>query len=162
MYQLHKLHLPSDPDMRTTLHRLYALRPPWPWLTRSAVVACLSLALILTACHSSSPRQEQDALAVQPLELWYTEPAADWLGALPVGNGRLGAMVHGGVEREVLQLNEDTVWAGGPQNNVDPSLKPYLEQITELVFANRHEEAQAFANESTDEHTSELQSRCTI
>src|SRR5690625_6611993 len=56
-------------------------------------------------------------------------------------------MVHGGVEREVLQLNEDTVWAGGPQNNVDPSLKPYLEQITELVFANRHEEAQAFANE---------------
>lgn len=133
--------------MLTTLHRLYALRPRWPWLTRSAVVACLSLALILTACQSSSPRQEQDALAVQPLELWYTEPAADWLGALPVGNGRLGAMVHGGVEREVLQLNEDTVWAGGPQNNVDPSLKPYLEQITELVFANRHEEAQAFANE---------------
>src|SRR5690625_7152616 len=56
-------------------------------------------------------------------------------------------MVHGGVVLEVLQLNEDTVWAGGPQNNVDPSLKPYLEQITELVFANRHEEAQAFANE---------------
>src|SRR5690625_3296765 len=129
--------------MLTTLHRLYALRPPWPWLSRSAVVAGRSLALILTACQSSGPRHAQDALAGQPRELWDTEPAADWLGALPVGNGRLGAMVHGGVEREVLQLNEDTVWAGGPQHNVDPSLKPYLEQITELVFANRHEEAQA-------------------
>src|SRR5690625_7646654 len=98
MYQLHKLHQPRDPDMLTTLHRLYALRPPWPWLTRSAGVACLTLALILTACQSSSPRQVQDALAVPPLDLWYTEPAADWLGALAVGKGRMGARVHGGVD----------------------------------------------------------------
>src|SRR6202163_2144406 len=48
------------------------------------------------------------------LTLWYKQPAAIWTDALPVGNGRLGAMVFGGVEIERLQLNEDTLWAGGP------------------------------------------------
>jgi len=47
-------------------------------------------------------------------KLWYTEPAADWLEALPIGNGRLGAMVFGDVENEQLQLNEESVWAGPP------------------------------------------------
>src|SRR5690625_6675414 len=78
--------------------------------------------------------------------LWYTEPAADWLGALPVGNGRLGAMVHGGVEREVLQLNEDTVWAGGPRNNLAPRLRRYREQIPGLGLANGQEKARPFAS----------------
>ena len=48
------------------------------------------------------------------LTLWYTQPAAEWTQALPIGNGRLGAMVYGGVEQEHLQLNEDTLWSGGP------------------------------------------------
>ncbi|MDQ2077811.1 glycoside hydrolase family 95 protein [Marinimicrobium sp. ABcell2] len=115
------------------------------WLGR--LLACLTLGL-LAACQSNTTPKDEVALAdAQPLELWYAEPADDWHAALPVGNGRLGAMVYGGVERERLQLNDDTVWAGGPQNNVTPSIKPHLERITELVFANRHEEAQALANE---------------
>lgn len=62
-----------------------------------------------------------------PLVLWYDKPAAVWTEALPVGNGRLGAMVFGGVENELLQLNEATLWTGGPvQNNVNPESKNYL------------------------------------
>ena len=45
-------------------------------------------------------------------ELWYTKPAENWDEALPVGNGRLGAMVFGGTSRETLQLNEDSIWSG--------------------------------------------------
>src|SRR5919197_3128324 len=56
------------------------------------------------------------------LRLWYDEPAGtDWLRALPIGNGRLGAMVFGNVETETLQLNEDTVWAGGPYDSSNPA-----------------------------------------
>ena len=49
------------------------------------------------------------------LTFWYRRPAQQWVEALPVGNGRLGAMVFGGIERERLQLNEDTLWPGGPR-----------------------------------------------
>ena len=56
----------------------------------------------------------------QPLKLWYRQPAEAWTEALPVGNGRLGAMVFGGVARERLQLNEDTLWAGGPYDPAQP------------------------------------------
>ena len=56
-----------------------------------------------------------------PLALWYRSPAQDWLEALPLGNGRLAAMVYGGVEAERLQLNEGTVWAGGPYTPANPA-----------------------------------------
>ena len=54
-------------------------------------------------------------------KLWYTAPASAWTHALPVGNGRLGAMVFGGTGRERLQLNEDTLWAGGPYDPTNPA-----------------------------------------
>ena len=64
-----------------------------------------SLVLFLIPCCAS---------AQQDLKLWYNKPAAVWTEALPVGNGRLGAMVFGGVEEELIQLNESTLWSGGP------------------------------------------------
>ena len=54
------------------------------------------------------------------LRLWYERPAAEWVEALPIGNGRLGAMVFGGVARERLQINEDTLWSGGPYSPAQP------------------------------------------
>ena len=69
------------------------------------------------------------------LRLWYPDPAADWLEALPIGNGRLGAMVFGGTDREQLQLNEDTVWAGGPYDQANPEGLSHLEEIRRRVFA---------------------------
>lgn len=62
--------------------------------------------------------------ASRTLKLWYDEPASRWEEALPLGNGRLGVMVYGGSGREELQLNEETIWAGGPHNNVSPEALP--------------------------------------
>lgn len=81
------------------------------------------------------------------LELWYRHPAREWTEALPVGNGRLGAMVHGGVGREDVQLNEATLWSGGPYQPINPSAAPNLAEVRSLIFAGRYAEAQALANE---------------
>jgi len=70
-----------------------------------------------------------------PLTLWYTQPATTWTEALPVGNGRLGAMVFGGVTTERLQLNEDTLWSGHPKDCDNPAALPYLPLVREAVFA---------------------------
>jgi hypothetical protein len=58
--------------------------------------------------------REQWIQTPDELKLWYRGPASEWVEALPIGNGKLGAMVFGGIERERLQLNEDTLWSGGP------------------------------------------------
>ncbi|WP_234306750.1 glycosyl hydrolase family 95 catalytic domain-containing protein [Streptomyces sp. NRRL F-2890] len=70
-----------------------------------------------------------------PYVLWYPRPADEWLRALPVGNGRLGAMVYGGTDTEELQLSEDTVWAGGPHGYDNPGAATALPEARRLVFA---------------------------
>jgi alpha-L-fucosidase 2 len=81
------------------------------------------------------------------LDLWYRGPAKEWTEALPIGNGRLGAMVFGDAARERLQLNEDTFWAGGPYQPVNPAALPHLEEVRALIFAGRHAAAEALANQ---------------
>ena len=80
------------------------------------------------------------------LRLWYDAPATAWTEALPVGNGRLGAMVFGGIARERLQLNEDTLWAGGPYSPVNPEARAHLDEVRALLFAGKYAEAEALAN----------------
>ena len=80
------------------------------------------------------------------LKLWYRHPAARWTEALPVGNGRLGAMIFGGARRELIQLNESTLWAGGPYSPVNPEALPNLAKVRELIFAGRYAEAEEEAN----------------
>ncbi|HVZ96461.1 MAG TPA: glycoside hydrolase family 95 protein [Chitinophagaceae bacterium] len=76
------------------------------------------------------------------MRLWYKEPAAVWTEALPVGNGRLGAMVFGGVQKELLQLNEATLWTGGPvAHNINPEAKKYLPLVREALFKNEYDSA---------------------
>ncbi len=77
----------------------------------------------------------------EPLSLWYNEPAKAWVEALPVGNGRLGAMIFGGVTQERLQLNEDTLWAGGPYDPVNPDAKQALPEARRLIFEGKFKEA---------------------
>ncbi len=68
------------------------------------------------------------------LTLWYAEPAANWLAALPVGNGRLGAMVHGRFEREMIQLNEETLWTRGVRAERDnPAALEHLAEVRRLL-----------------------------
>jgi alpha-L-fucosidase 2 len=81
------------------------------------------------------------------LKLWYNQPAASWNEALPIGNGRLGAMIFGDPVQEHLQLNEETVWAGGPHNNVNPESAEYLVKVRDLIFQGKYADAQQMANE---------------
>jgi alpha-L-fucosidase 2 len=74
-------------------------------------------------------------------QLWYEQPASVWTEALPVGNGRIGAMIFGGVEQERLQLNEDTLWAGGPYDPVNPQAREALPEVRRLIFAGEFDKA---------------------
>ncbi|MDU0294051.1 glycosyl hydrolase family 95 catalytic domain-containing protein [Saccharothrix longispora] len=86
---------------------------------------------------------------VGDLALWYDEPAGpDWLRALPIGNGRIGAMVFGNTDTERLQLNEDTVWAGGPHDYTNTRGAAALPEIRRLVFADQWTRAQDLINQA--------------
>jgi len=78
------------------------------------------------------------------LTLWYKRPAEVWTEAVPLGNGRLGAMVFGRVNNELLQLNEATLWSGGPvKDNVNPESKNYLPLVREALFKEQYDTANA-------------------
>ena len=81
------------------------------------------------------------------LELWYRRPAAVWTEALPIGNGRLGAMVFGDASREQLQINESSFFNGGPYQPTNPEAREYLPRVRELIFAGRYAEAEAMARD---------------
>ena len=88
-----------------------------------------------------------EAAEAAPLELWYDEPAEKWVEALPVGNGRLGAMVFGHVSEERIQFNEDTVWQGRPHDYAHEDAHEYLPKIRKLVFEGKQREAEKLAME---------------
>lgn len=80
--------------------------------------------------------------------LWYTQPASVWTEALPVGNGRLGAMVFGGVAQERIQLNEDSLWSGGPQFADNPDALKHLDEVRGLLREGEYAEAEALTYET--------------
>lgn len=85
--------------------------------------------------------------AHESLVLWYDRPAAHWTEALPIGNGRLGAMVFGGTEHERLQLNEDTLFAGGPYDPSNPEALDALPEARRLIFAGEYQQAHKLIGE---------------
>lgn len=82
----------------------------------------------------------------EDLKLWYQQPASKWTEALPLGNGRLGAMVHGGIDQELFQLNEESVWAGSPVNNNNKQSASHLKEIQDAIFESRFDEAKELAS----------------
>ncbi len=74
--------------------------------------------------------------------LWYDHPAVEWEEALPIGNGRIGAMVYGGTDRERLQVNEESIWLGGPTNRHNPDAKANLPRIRKLLRDGKISEAE--------------------
>lgn len=75
-------------------------------------------------------------------QLWYRKPAKQWEEALPLGNGRLGAMVFGGIDKERIQVNEESMWYGGKGNRNNPDLKAYLPQVRKLLSDGKIREAE--------------------
>ena len=78
--------------------------------------------------------------------LWYDKPASNWNEALPIGNGFIAAMVFGSPQLDRLQLNESTIWGGGPNNTVDSGAFKYIDTVRNLLAQKKYEQAQNFAN----------------
>ncbi|TAK92599.1 MAG: glycoside hydrolase family 95 protein [Verrucomicrobia bacterium] len=98
-------------------------------------LASVALGVAATEFTGSAPPP------AEPMSLWYRQPAKQWVEALPIGNGRLGAMIFGGVSEERLQLNEDTLWAGAPYDPVNPDAKAALPEVRRLVFDGKYKDA---------------------
>ncbi len=109
--------------------------------------AIILIAVLLTGCNDAN-RRNTDPATVDDLSLWYNEPAnpAKWEQALPLGNGRLGAMVFGGVEKERIQFNCDTLFTGKPHDYAHKGAFKYLSPIRKLLFEGKQKEAHDLAN----------------
>ena len=79
---------------------------------------------------------------------WFDKPASYWEEALPIGNGRIGAMIFGGTDTEEIQLNEETISTGGPYENWNPNGLKNLQKIRDLIFAGEYEAAQKLGDEN--------------
>jgi len=96
----------------------------------------------LSALFSHIPASGSENITKDNLKLWYKQPAKKWVEALPVGNGRLGAMVFGGINKERLQLNEDTIWAGPPVPHDRKGAYNHIAKARKLFFAGKYSEGQ--------------------
>ncbi len=100
-----------------------------------------TLLTLLQACQTPEKQNQRE------LKLWYDKPADNWVAALPVGNGRLGAMVFGGIENERIQLNEESIWTGAPVNRANPEALENLDRIRQLLFEGKYGEGDRLAQE---------------
>lgn len=100
-----------------------------------AVVTCLFIG-------AQASTRTPEGNKVTELTLWYRQPAKQWVEALPVGNGRLGGMMFGGAPQERIQLNEDSLWSGAPQDADNPEALKALPEIRRLLFEGKYVEAQ--------------------
>ena len=117
---------------------------PKPWVVTCTFIFMVCLAPFgpQTIHANGTDLRRLDSENWDGLKLWYRQPAKEWTQALPVGNGRLGAMVFGTVETEQLQLNEDTVWAGHPLGRDRVGAYKYLDEARRLIFEGKYTDAQ--------------------
>lgn len=115
-------------------------------IVRRAKLFCL--AAILSMSVSSYGQQVKSTSKKQDLKLWYKQAADQWMRALPIGNGRLGAMVFGGVKHEQLQLNEESVWAGKHGDNNNPDALKNLPEIRQMLLDGKAAEAMVLSNKA--------------
>ncbi|HEX3024234.1 MAG TPA: glycoside hydrolase family 95 protein [Chitinophagaceae bacterium] len=101
--------------------------------------------------------------AQQNLKLWYNKPAKNWVEALPIGNGKIGAMVFGGMEEELIQLNESTLWSGGPvPKTINPTAFQYLSQAREALFNQDFSKANALTKKMQGLYTQTYLPLCDV
>src|SRR5512133_1878493 len=92
-------------------------------------ILILSLFLPVMILFSCAEEKESSS----PWKLWYEKPASKWTEAMPLGNGRIGAMVFGGSAKEQIQFNEETLWSGEPRDYANKGSYQYLEEIRTLL-----------------------------
>ena len=103
------------------------------------VFTVLAAALLAACCAQEA--EQKDCL------MWYDSPAQIWLEALPLGHSHMGAMVYGGVPSEQIQFNEETFWSGGPHNNNSTQSLEHLQEVRNLIYEGREEEAEEMINQ---------------
>lgn len=117
------------------------------WLSSSwVVIAALSLGATMCAAGGAAA-SAQPARKETTARLWYRQPASQWVEALPIGNGRLAAMVFGGVAEERLALNEGTLWTGVPHDYCIDGASSYLPEVRRLLFEGKEQEATRLADQ---------------
>lgn len=118
-------------------------------------VLLIGTLFVLSSCQETTTTKSD-------LRLWYNHPSENWNEALPLGNGRLGAMVYGDPVNENIQLNENTLWSGSPNRNDNPDAKEALPVIRKLIFEGKYDEAQNLANQKFISKTSHGMSYQTV
>ena len=102
---------------------------------------------LLSFLSLQAQTEQHQQPAESSFKLWYSKPSGKvWENAMPIGNGRLGAMVYGNVEKETIQLNEHTLWSGGPNRNDNSLLLDSMEVIRKLIFSGKQKQAEQLAN----------------
>ncbi len=99
--------------------------------------------LAIASVHASSCYAQNN----KNLTLWYDRPGEKWSESLPIGNGRLGAMMHGHPVQDVFYLNEDTIWSGGPHDYTNIGSHQYLEKLRKLIREEKYDKAAKFGAE---------------
>jgi alpha-L-fucosidase 2 len=111
------------------------------WVLKRNCYKVLLLLTLLLFVDDANPQNNQT------LKLWYNNPSGKvWENALPIGNGRLGAMIYGNVEEEIIQLNEHTLWSGSPNRNDNPLALDSLAEIRRLILEGKQKQAEQLAN----------------
>ena len=105
------------------------------------------LSLSLFSLISCNPTNEKEKQLNPSLSLWYDKPANSWTEALPIGNGRLGAMVYGGTEKEDIQFNEETLWTGQPHDYTHKGAHEVFNKLRQLLWDGKQSEAHDLGNE---------------
>jgi alpha-L-fucosidase 2 len=108
---------------------------------------CLLLILSLTILFSCTRFTGSEKTMNPSLTLWYDKPATEWTEALPLGNGRIGAMVYGETENETIQFNEETLWSGQPHDYANKGARNYLEELRQLLWEGKQDEAHELGNQ---------------
>jgi len=104
--------------------------------------------MFMTATGGREYPQKEETMqqnSANPMQLWYREPAQNWVEALPVGNGRLGAMIYGGAAEDQIQFNEENLWTGEPREYQHAGASKYLAPVRKLLFEGQQDEAEALA-----------------
>src|SRR5689334_13174562 len=120
----------------------------WLMASLAMAVAATSPSFAATSLPAFSGQLTGEAAApAEPLSLWYRQPATLWTSALPLGNGRQGAMVFGGIDSEVICLNENSLWSGGPYTPDNPDSPAALPEVRKLLFEGKWKEAEQLATQ---------------